>query len=90
MAQKLVLWIVNTEVGSSTLSYDTDSRRWRSAKDYTLRPINLVHNKFGYENFGYHNFSHKFRNFLVYNNFSHIFSTFRGHLPFYLFDFSII
>ena len=46
----------------------------------TLRPINLVHNKFGYENFGYHNFSHKFRNFLVYNNFSHIFSTFRDHL----------
>ena len=39
----------------------------------TLRPINLVHNKFGYNNFGYHNFSHKFRNHLVYNNFSQFF-----------------
>ena len=41
--------------------------------DPTLRPINLVHNKFGYNNFGYHNFSHKFRNHLVYNNFSQFF-----------------
>ena len=57
---------------------------------YPLRPINLVHNKFGYKNFGYHNFSHKLRKFLVYNNFRHIFSTFRDHFPFHLFDFSII
>jgi hypothetical protein len=39
----------------------------------TLRPINLVHNKFGYHNFGHHNFRLKFRRCLVYNNFSPIF-----------------
>ena len=35
---------------------------------HTLRPRNLVHNKFGYTNFGYHNFTTKFRTFLVCNN----------------------
>jgi hypothetical protein len=40
----------------------------------TLRPINLVHNKFRYHNCGYHNFRRKF---LVYNNFSQIFRPLR-------------
>jgi hypothetical protein len=38
----------------------------------TLKPINLVHNKFGHHNFGYHNFGHKFRKFLVFKNFCQI------------------